>query len=95
MTDEKLYQLMGWPTGMKIEPGDMAYRVRALVVTAERDERKAWGAALSEQARKFREDERMQQFGEERIRCAASALALEIMAIKMRSNNTSRSSAEL
>lgn len=45
MTDERLYELMGWPPGMKIEPGDMAYRVRALVATAERDEREACAKA--------------------------------------------------
>lgn len=41
MTDERLYELMGWPDDMKIEPGSMAHRIRALVVTAERDEREA------------------------------------------------------
>lgn len=41
MTDERIAELMGWAPDLKICPGDMAYRVRALVVTAERDEREA------------------------------------------------------
>jgi hypothetical protein len=39
MTDERITELMEWVAGTSFEPGDLAYRVRALVATAERDER--------------------------------------------------------
>jgi hypothetical protein len=45
MTDERIKELMGWPGNMSFTAGDMAYRIRALVVTAEREEREACAAA--------------------------------------------------
>jgi hypothetical protein len=37
MTDERIKELMGWPSDTTFEVGSREYRIRALVVTAERD----------------------------------------------------------
>lgn len=68
MTEERLFALMGWPPGMNIEPGDMAYKVRALVVTAERDEREACAKVCEAKA----EGARYTYQREELTECAAS-----------------------